>query len=213
MKNSTEAKITNLKKVDAQTDVNSVVDFLFEVGVLAQTPRSGFHFLGSGRQSVAEHVHRTVYIGYVLATMEKDVDMAKVLQMCLFHDLAEARISDLNYVHQKYVQADEAKATQDLANSVPFGQDLQATIKEYEERQSRESLLAKDADSLEWILSLKEQLDTGNTRAGTWLPSAIQRLKTKSGQILAEKIIKTDSDHWWFANKEDEWWVTRNGKK
>jgi len=32
--------------------------FLYEVGMLQRTPRSGFAFLGSGKQSVAEHTYR-----------------------------------------------------------------------------------------------------------------------------------------------------------
>jgi putative hydrolase of HD superfamily len=73
-------------------------------------------------------------------------------------------------------------------------------------------LLAKDADNIEFILTLKEQVDAGNERARTWIPSAIKRLKTKEGQILGDKIIKTDSDRWWFNDKEDKWWITRNKK-
>ena len=73
--------------------------------------------------------------------------------------------------------------------------------------------IANDADQIEWILSLKEEADTGNTRARTWIPSAIKRLKTESAKKLARRIMKTDSDHWWFSNKEDEWWVSRNNKK
>lgn len=190
-----------------------IADFLFEVGMLAKTPRSGFYFLGSGEQSVAEHIHRVVYIGYVLATMEGNVNMEKVLKMCLFHDLGEARTSDLNYVHQKYAQANEEKAIEDLAQSLEFGEDLLTITKEYNERKTKEALVAKDADQLELILSLKEQIDIGNTRAKTWMPSAIKRLKTSSAKKLAQKVLTTDSDHWWFADKQDEWWITRNGKK
>ncbi|MEX1112008.1 MAG: HD domain-containing protein [Candidatus Andersenbacteria bacterium] len=190
----------------------AIVDFLFEVGILSQTPRSWPHFLGSGKQSVAEHLNRATYIGYVLASMEGDVDMAKVLQMCLFHDLAEGRTSDLNYVHQKYTSVDEQKAIDELADPLPFGENIRTILHEYEERESKESIVAKDADNLEFILSLKEQTDIGNTRSKTWLPSAVARIKTKSGKKLAKKILETDSDHWWFADKDSEWWITRNGK-
>jgi len=193
-------------------DVGAIVDFLFEVGILAETPRSGFYFLGSGKQSVAEHICRDVFIGFVLAQMEKGVDTEKVMKLCLFHDLAEARTSDLNYVHQKYAQADEKKAIRDVARTVPFGEDIKDLISEYRARRTKEAKLAKDADNIEWILSLKEQADTGNARAKTWIPSAVKRLKTKSAQQLARKIIKTDSDHWWFSNKEDEWWISRGRK-
>jgi len=36
--------------------MDSIADFLFEVGMLSRTPRSGYQFLGSGRESVAEHI-------------------------------------------------------------------------------------------------------------------------------------------------------------
>lgn len=187
-----------------------IINFLFEVGILSKTPRSGFHFLGSGQQSVSEHISRTAYIGFVLGTMEKGVDSGKIIKMCLFHDLAEGRTSDLNYVHQKYTISDEEKAMEDLANTLPFGKDIMEILGEYKERKSIESLLAKDADSLEWILSLKEHLDIGNKRAGTWIPSAVKRLKTKVAKLLAQEIVKTNSDDWWFSQKQDKWWVTRN---
>ena len=193
-------------------DITNIVNFLFEVGILSKTPRSGFHFLGSGQQSVAEHVHRTVYVGYVLATLEGDVDTGKVMKMCLFHDLAEARTSDLNYVHQKYTQSNEHQAIADLAKTLEFGDELLAVLRELKAGKTKEALLARDADGIEFILSLKEELDTGNTRAETWLPYSIKRLKTEVGRILAEKIVVTNSDDWWFSDKEDNWWVDRNHK-
>jgi putative hydrolase of HD superfamily len=192
--------------------IDPIVDFLFEIGILAKTPRSGFFFLGSGDQSVAEHINRVIYIGFTLAQMAGNVDLSKVLQMCMFHDLAEARVSDLNYVHQKYTERFEHKAINDLASTLPFGDRIKDIIAEYEKRESKESKLAKDADNLEWILSLKEQKDIGNERSSSWIPSAVKRLKTKEAQILATKIVKTDSDHWWFGDKKDKWWVDRKKK-
>ncbi len=195
-----------------KSSTKDIVNFLFEVGMLSKTPRSGFHFLGSGTQSVAEHTNRSVYVGYVLAILNKKADASKVMKMCLLHDLVEARTSDLNYVHQKYAVADEYKALDDLVNTLPFGKDIEDTLIEYSKRQSIEALLAKDADNLEWILSLKEETDTGNSRAESWIPSAVKRLMTSEAKELAKVILKTDSDEWWFADKDDEWWVSRNKK-
>jgi putative hydrolase of HD superfamily len=192
--------------------MKDIANFLFEVGILSKTPRSGFHFLGTGNQTVSEHVSRTVFIGYTLALLEKGVDVLKVLKMCLLHDLAEARVSDLNYVHQKYVTREEEKAIEDLAKTLPFGDDLKEVLGEYREKKTREAILAKDADNLEWIISLKEQFDIGNTRAKDWISSAIKRLKSDVAREIADEILKTTSDEWWFGNKEDEWWVNR-GKK
>lgn len=192
------------------TDSNDpIVDFLFEVGMLAKTPRSGFYFLGSGEQSVAEHVTRVSFIGYTLAMLRGNVNLSKVLQMCLFHDVAETRTSDLNYVHQKYAERKEDEAVRDLTEPLPFGDGIREILKEYEQKQSAESQLAKDADTLEFILSLKEQIDIGNDRAKTWLPSARARLKTPEALKLVEKIERTDSDRWWFSEKDDDWWINR----
>lgn len=184
-----------------------VVNFFFEVGILARTPRSGFHFLGSGQQSVAEHNNRVVFIGYALASLDGSCDTLKVLKMCLWHDITEARISDLNYVHQKYTDRKEYQAIEDLTSLLSFGDDVRDVITEYEELESRESHLAHDADQLEWILSLKEQLDVGNSRAEQFFPPSLKRLSTALARDLAKAIINTDSQEWWFGDREDSWWV------
>jgi putative hydrolase of HD superfamily len=122
----------------------------------------------------------------------------------------------LHYVHQKYVQADERKVIQELAETVPFGDELLTILEEFSERKTKEAMITRDADQLEFILSLKEQIDIGNTRTKTWVPSAVKRLKLKISQDLAEEILKTNSDDWWFSDKDDEWWVNRSkaaGKK
>jgi len=198
------------KKKDSQ---KNIVNFLFEVGILSKTPRSGFYFLGSGKQSVAEHINRVVFIGYTLAMLDKNINVEKVLKMCLLHDLGESRTSDLNYVHQKYARVDESAAVEDLASTLPFGEDISTTLKEYKDHKTREAQLAKDADQLELLLSLKEQMDIGNTRTNKWLPSLLKRLKTEVGKELAKEILSTDSDNWWIGDPNDEWWVSRKRKK
>jgi putative hydrolase of HD superfamily len=174
-----------------------------------------FFFLGSGEQSVAEHLNRVTYIGFVLAKMAKDVDVGKVVQMCMFHDFAEARVSDLNYVHQKYNERREEQAVRDFTAGLFFGKEVQGIITEYEERKTKESRITKDADNLEFLLSLKEQIDIGNKKAITWTQSILKRLITKEAKKLAKVIMKTESDRWWYNNKKDGWWVHRdkNNKK
>ncbi len=193
-------------------DIKNIVNFLFEVGILSKTPRSGFHFLGSGKQSVAEHTHRAVYVGFVLAKLEGNVDTDKVLKMCLFHDLAEARTSDLSYLHQKYTISDEKRAIKDLTNTLNFGSEILDILVEFKEKKSKEAKLAKDADQIELILSLREEIDAGNTRAESWIPFALKRLSTKVAKDLAKKIIRTNSDDWWLGDKWDPWWVTKSNE-
>ena len=187
--------------------MKNIANFLFEAGMLKRTPRTGFQFLGSGAESVAEHIFRTVYIGYALGRLASGVNTDRLIKMCLFHDLPEARTGDLNYVNKKYVKADTERAVEDLAATVPFGAEIKELVMEFEKGESTEALLAHDADQLELILALKEYKDVGNKYADEWLEYAMKRLKTDIARSLAQTILLTDSSLWWFSDKSD-WWVT-----
>jgi putative hydrolase of HD superfamily len=186
--------------------MKNLANFLFEVGMLKKTPRSGFQFLGSGAESVAEHSFRTAMIGYTLAQMTDGIDCSRVVMMCLFHDVPEARIGDLNYVNKKYVQADEQQAIDDLARTLPFGGEYQRILGDFIAKECPEAQLAHDADQLEMILALKEYKDLGNRYADEWYPFAMRRLQTEVAKQLAEAIWTTDSSRWWFDDNSD-WWV------
>lgn len=191
---------------DPPTGLRPISNFLFEVGMLNRTPRSGFQFLGSGRQSVAEHLLRVTYLGFTLGRLVPEVNAERLLRMCLLHDLVEARTGDLNYENKKYVTSDEKKALQELAATVPFGDEILELHEEFEEGNSLEARLARDCDQLETILFLKEQKDLGNPQTDDWLPFALKRLSETVSKELAESILNTPSSAWWFGDKDD-WWV------
>jgi len=188
-------------------EMKNIANFLFEAGMLKRTPRSGFQFLGSGTESVAEHIFRTTYIGFALGKVAQGVDVDRLVRMCLFHDLPEARTGDLNYVNKKYVDADEKKAVADLAQTLPFGNEIQELVLEFIEGKTEEAKLARDADQLEMILALKEYKDLGNKYADEWLEFSLRRLRTDAARELAKTILDTDSSLWWFSDKGD-WWVS-----
>lgn len=185
--------------------MRAIANFLFEVGMLKRTPRSGYQFLGSGRESVAEHCFRTTVIGYVLSLQETEADPHRTVLLCLLHDLHEARTGDLNYVNKRYVNADEDKALEDLAAGLPFGGDITDLVREFNAGESTEATLARDADQLDLILELKEQLDLGNRYASDWLSYAVKRLQSPSAKEMAEDILDTDSTEWWFEKRTDLW--------
>ena len=187
--------------------MKNIANFLFEAGMLKRTPRSGFQFLGTGAESVAEHIFRTSYIGYVLGKQAKNVNVDRLIKMCLFHDLPEARTGDLNYVNKKYVEANEKGAIEDLAQTLPFGNEIRELILEFIEGKTEEARLARDADQLEMILALKEYKDVGNKYADEWLQFSLKRLQTDIAHDLAKVILETDSSMWWFSDKGD-WWVS-----
>lgn len=185
--------------------MKNITNFLFEVGMLKKTPRTGYQFLGSGQESVAEHSFRTAIIGYILSLEEETADTDKTVLMCLFHDLHEARTGDHNYVNKQYVTVDEESAVHDLAEEIPFGDQIISITDEFNAAESIESKISKDADQLDLILELKEQKDLGNRYAEEWLHYAVQRIVTESGKKMAQEILTTDSTEWWFEKKTDLW--------
>jgi putative hydrolases of HD superfamily len=191
--------------------MDSIANFLFEVGMLSKTPRSGYQFLGSGKESVAEHVLRTIFVGYALCKMDPALDEFRVLKMCTLHDLPEARTGDMNYVNKKYVDVDEEKAVRELTEHLFFGNDIKEFIDEFNRKETKEALAVRDADQIAFILQLKEYGDLGNKYAEEWISYALQRLSTEVAKELASKIIQTDSSSWWFKEKSD-WWVNGNNK-
>jgi putative hydrolase of HD superfamily len=120
-----------LFKMDPETALTQVADFLFEVGMLKKTPRTGYQFLGNGFETVAAHSFRTAVIAFILAKSAPGADPEKALKMALFHDLAEARTGDHNYVNKQYVAVDEERATRDATRNIPNGLEVEALLLEY----------------------------------------------------------------------------------
>ncbi len=179
-----------------------LVDFLFEVGLLKNTPRSGWLTIGiKDPESVAEHSHRTAVIGYVLAKLEK-ADEDKVVRMCIFHDLEETRLNDLHTINKKYLKQSRI-AYKDIFSGLEFGKELENIMDEFSAHKTKEAVIARDADKLEMVFQAKEYLDEGNTYANDWIKSGMRKLKTKSAKKIAKKVIKSDSKKWIFQFKED----------
>jgi putative hydrolase of HD superfamily len=185
--------------------MKNIVNFLFEVGILKKIPRSGYQFLGTGSESIADHSFRVAIIAYLLAQKEPGADTQKAVLMSLFHDLPEARTGDHNYVNKRYVTVNEDRAVEDLAHTISFGGEISALIHEFNSAQSLEARLVQDADQLDFILELKRQQDLGNRSAAEWLTYSVKRLRSNFSKSLADEILKTDSSEWWFIKKEELW--------
>ena len=178
--------------------MKNVADLLFEAKILKHVPRAGFHFLGDGKESVAEHSFAAAFIAYVMSLMLPDIDALRLISMCLIHDLPEARTADHNYVHKKYVTVNEEQAVLDAVRNIQFGASLVDLFMEFKQQETLTSHLAHDADQLSFILDLKSISDTGRTNPDQWLPHVVKRLKTDIGRKLADSILKTKWDAWWM---------------
>jgi putative hydrolase of HD superfamily len=174
-----------------------VAELIFEGCFLKQVPRSGYQFLGAGKESVAEHVFSTIFIAFIMAQLEPAADAGKLMAMCLVHDLPEARIGDLNYVQKKYLAANEALALSHSLEDLSFGHTIEDLLEEFNTGTTLEACLARDADQLALVADLKALQGVGYTTPQTWLPHVKARLKTEIGKQLAESLSDLPHDEWW----------------
>ena len=189
-----------------------LADFVFELGMLRRTPRTGYQFLGSGAENVAEHSFRTAMIGYILAR-RAGADVPRTVFLCLFHDVHEARIGDFNYVNRIYNTSDPVLAFTHALEGTGLREEVLDMWRELETGETLEAKLAQDADQLDFIANLKEEQDLGNPYAAKWLAHALPRLRTDVAREFAEVIRETDQSEWWFARPDESWWRKGNGKR
>lgn len=182
-----------------------ITNFLFEVGTMRKLARMHRQVLLTDdlSDSIASHSYRVAIIGWFLAKMEK-VDPYKVVMMCLLHDLDESRSGDHNWVHKRYVKVFEEEINKEQLGDLPFNELLDIQ-QEYNVRESKESLVAKDADLLDQVLLLREYEWVGNREAKIWLfgkggdgeNRQIKSLSTKGAKKLAKTVLKISPSDWW----------------
>jgi putative hydrolase of HD superfamily len=181
-----------------------IVDFLFEIGTMRKLMRMHRQVLLTDdmSDSIASHSYRVSIIGWHLAKKE-NADLYKTVMMCLIHDMAEVRSGDHNWVHKRYVKIFEDEIVKEQFGTLPYG-DFETLILEYNERKTKEAVLAKDADLLDQILLLREYEWQGNKEASIWLRgkdgeqnSHFARLKSESAKNLGKTILDKDPSGWW----------------
>lgn len=138
-------------------EIEGILTFLREAERLKTVTRSGWTSAGQP-ESVAEHTWRLCIMAMVLYGRAPDVDLARLLKMCLIHDLGEAIGGDIPAPAQQREAVSKAgRERADLLELIqPLSPDLQREIVElwddYEAVASREAVLAKGLDKLETIL-------------------------------------------------------------
>ncbi len=184
-----------MKKQNA--NYNKITDFLFEIGTLRNVKRMHCQTLPQANDTISSHSFEVAITGIILAKMEK-ADENKVLKMCLFHDIAEARTGDANFIHSHYTEMEEDKAVKDQISDTPLEKEILEILDEYIKRESIESIVAKDADLINQTLLqcdyLKESKDLAR-----WNRHSMKLLKTKSAKILAKTIIRKNPFDWFYS--------------
>ena len=165
------------------------------------------HLSGHGRQeNDAEHAWHMAIMAYLLREYSNDeIDIAKVMLMCLIHDLVEIDAGD-TYAYDKEAlksQKDRENAAKErIFSLLPADQktELMSLFDEFEEYQTAESKFAHAMDNLQPLI-----LNNSN-EGGDWKEHGVtadtvysRQVKTRLGseklfeitdQILRENIRK-----------------------
>ncbi len=177
--------------------------FLSEAGALKQVKRAWFLAGVENPESVAEHMYRSMLIGYALAEME-GVDSKHVALMLLFHDLPETRLGDLNKIQQRYLDKKNAemRIAKEQAARMPAGMsgDYLKLFTEFEEQKTKAAVVAKDAELLDLALQALEYRGRSHSSIEEWLVRARQALKTPSAKKLLQEAQAAEIP-WWDGLK------------
>lgn len=184
----------------SQPSLSASVRYLYEIGQLKLSKRTGWWQAGVPEpESIAEHSFRTAIIGYVLAVLE-GADPERTAVLCLFHDVAEARIGDIPNVASAYVshQPEEQVAADQVAGMpADLRESILDVVRRFEAQDSPEALLAKDADRLECLIQAREYEHQGFRNTGPWMQSSLAKLRSAAARQLAEQALTMTPDEWW----------------
>ncbi len=119
------------------------------------------------RESVAEHSWRLTLMAMLLEDEFCELDMNKVLRMCLIHDLGEAFTGDIpSFLKTKEDTEKEDQAFESWVDGFPVFQKVQfqGLLAEMSALQTREARLYKALDKMEAVIQHNE------ADISSWLP-------------------------------------------
>ena len=143
--------------------------FLETLAVTARLKDTTRHsYTAKGRhESVGEHTTQMALMAYFLRDEFPEVDMDKVIRMCLIHDLGECFTGDIPTFMK--TSADEGKEDDLLGRWVntlpePYRSEMTALYAEMAARETIEAKLYKALDGLEAVIQHND------SALDTWLP-------------------------------------------
>lgn len=177
--------------------------FLSEIQMLKRVEHIGIKLAGAHEtDSLGEHIALSTQIAYIVGELE-GADAAKCAVINLFHDNHESRIGDHNKVSSRYLDTHEAEkqAEQEQFDLLPdkMGNKLISLLQEKHLRNTKEGIIAQDADWLEVAIEAKVNLEQGLKGCQIWLDNVEKALETDSAKEIFQ-VIKNEPDFincWW----------------
>lgn len=141
------------------------------------------------QESVAEHSWRLAVLAMLMEPDFSDLDMNKVIRMCLIHDWGEAVTGDIPaFVKTDNDEAVEEEAIRSLLEKLPqsLNAPLSSLFEEMSLLQSKEARLVKSLDKIETLIQHNE------AGTDTWLPLEYE-LNMTYGNEICESFPQTKS--------------------
>lgn len=187
-------------------DIRSILKFMYEAGQLKRVKRSGWWLAGvKNAESVAEHVYRACVVGWLIAEME-GANPERVVSLIAFHDMAETRSNDFHKVAARYFEKREAelRIVEEQTSEIPhrISENIRKLFQEFKSGDTKESIVARDADYVEASLQAKEYAEQGFESANNWIQNVKKLVRTESAKRLVDGIEHTTSTSWWKGLKK-----------
>lgn len=163
-------------------DPVQLLAFLRRIETLKTNPRHAYT-AGGVRETVAAHSWRTALLAMLLASEFPELDMNKVIRMCLIHDLGEAVTGDIPaFEKTDEHRSQERLALAQLVDTAPAADAAQmhALFAEMDALGTPEARLYKALDRIEAVIQHNE------SDIATWIPLEYQLQQTYGWESLEE---------------------------
>lgn len=145
-----------IKVHDMYNEISGLIKFFKETELIKTQLRNAW--LSNERcESVADHSWRMSIIALCLLKFEVDIDIARVLKMCIIHDLGEAYEGDIPAIKKEDANVKLQRETncinklvKDLSHDLKY--ELLNLCKEYNDGTTKESKFVHGVDKLETLM-------------------------------------------------------------
>lgn len=188
-------------------DAEAFVAFLDKIEKLKSVPRHCVTADGV-QETVAGHSWRVALMAYLMKDELGEIDIDKVIRMCLLHDIGEAVTGDIpTFLKNEEHEQVEKKAVDDLLSGLPEAlyHEVSGLFAEMEAQQTKEAKVYKALDKLEAVIQHNE------SDINTWLPLEYELQQTYAAknvigfpflESLQEQAVKRTKEK--IAEKEAE---------
>lgn len=185
--------------------IRNLLQFYLLATELKDKIRSGWKIWNVNRErveSVAEHIYGTCILAIAIDSEFKlNIDIYKVVMMIVLHEIEEVKIGDLT-PFDKITQDEKRKigkqAVQEVLDTLNKKVEYINLIEEFEEMQTRESIVAKMCDKLEADIQAKLYCEENcinvknNDNKEVLKDERIKKLLGEGAKTVADLFIEND---------------------